>query len=127
MFEVILQHALCFIASVLCFSTCNVLCVVRFSTYAKLNHSLLGTKLKRIPRLLDMDTVMRKTPWDVLFILGGGYAIAAGCSVNTRVLYHVYLTCVLYHVYFTMCTLPCVLYHVYLKRVLYHAYFTMCT
>ena len=92
-----------------------------------------------------MDTVMRKTPWDVLFILGGGYAIAAGCSVNTRVLYHVYLTCVLYHVYFIMCTLPCllyhvyftcvlkactlpcVLYHVYLTRVLYHVYFTMCT
>jgi len=41
-----------------------------------------GTKLKRIPRLLDMDTVMRKTPWDVLFILGGGYAIAAGCSAS---------------------------------------------
>ena len=24
---------------------------------------------------------MKKTPWDVLFILGGGYAIAAGCKV----------------------------------------------
>ena len=42
----------------------------------------LGAKdFTRIKRLLDLDTVMKKTPWDVLFILGGGYAIAAGCKV----------------------------------------------
>ena len=44
---------------------------------------LLGAKdFTRIKRLLDLDTVLKKTPWDVLFILGGGYAIAAGCKVN---------------------------------------------
>lgn len=37
-------------------------------------------RFTRIKRLLDLDTVMKKTPWDILFILGGGYAIAAGCK-----------------------------------------------
>ncbi|KAL5270158.1 hypothetical protein ACHWQZ_G001031 [Mnemiopsis leidyi] len=37
-------------------------------------------KFTRIKRLLDLETVLKKTPWDVLFILGGGYAIAAGCK-----------------------------------------------
>ncbi|XP_063689332.1 Na(+)/citrate cotransporter-like [Bolinopsis microptera] len=39
-----------------------------------------GKRFTRVKRLLDLETVMKKTPWDVLFILGGGYAIAAGCK-----------------------------------------------
>ena len=35
-----------------------------------------------MPRLLDMQTVMTKTPWNVPFILGGGFAIAEGCTVS---------------------------------------------
>lgn len=39
-----------------------------------------GKKFERSEKLLDMDIVMKKTPWDVLILLGGGYAIAHGCK-----------------------------------------------
>ncbi|KAL5262736.1 hypothetical protein ACHWQZ_G008214 [Mnemiopsis leidyi] len=39
-----------------------------------------GKKFKRSEKLLTMDVVMKKTPWDVLVLLGGGYAIAEGCE-----------------------------------------------
>lgn len=39
-----------------------------------------GMKFSRSKKLLTMQTVMEKTPWDVLLLLGGGYAIAAGCE-----------------------------------------------
>ncbi|XP_063693484.1 Na(+)/citrate cotransporter-like [Bolinopsis microptera] len=39
-----------------------------------------GKKFKRSEKLLTMETVMKKTPWDVLILLGGGYAIAEGCE-----------------------------------------------
>ena len=42
----------------------------------------VGKKIQRSEKLLTMETVMLKTPWDVLLLLGGGYAIAEGCEVR---------------------------------------------
>ena len=43
--------------------------------------SLVGKKIERSPKLLSLAVVVKKIPWDVLFLLGGGYAIANGCEV----------------------------------------------
>jgi len=35
------------------------------------------------PRLLDWDTIQKKLPWNVIFILGSGFAIAQAAEVST--------------------------------------------
>lgn len=39
-------------------------------------------RLKAPPAILDWKTVHEKLPWNVVFLLGGGYALAKGSEVR---------------------------------------------
>lgn len=39
-------------------------------------------KLKGPPTLLNWKTVNEKMPWNIVFLMGGGFALAKGCEVR---------------------------------------------
>ena len=49
------------------------------------------SEIEPAPGLLDWKTVHKKMAWDVIIILGGGFAMATACQVTTRLLVAAYI------------------------------------
>jgi len=44
------------------------------------------------PALLDWSTVHRMMPWNIILLLGGGFALADGCKVDPhQVIEYIYI------------------------------------
>lgn len=50
----------------------------------KLLVGLTGKTVKAPPTLLNWQVVHERMPWNIILLLGGGFALAAGSEVNTR-------------------------------------------
>lgn len=44
---------------------------------------LIGKMVKSPPTLLDWQVVHERMPWNIILLLGGGFALAAGSEVRT--------------------------------------------
>ena len=52
------------------------------------------------PRLLDWDSVQHKLPWNVVILLGSGFALAEAAEVANVYVYTCSFVCVCVHVHF---------------------------
>lgn len=48
-----------------------------------LHLGLTGKMVKTPPTLLNWQVVHERMPWNIILLLGGGFALAAGSEVNT--------------------------------------------
>ena len=46
-----------------------------------------GSPLKPPPALLNWDVVHEKMPWNIILLLGGGFALARGSEVHLHYIY----------------------------------------
>lgn len=49
----------------------------------KLHLCPTGKRIKAPPALLTWNVVHERMPWNIVLLLGGGFALAAGSEVNT--------------------------------------------
>lgn len=65
------------------------------SVYIKMFLHVTGKRIKAPPTLLNWQVVHERMPWNIILLLGGGFALAAGSEVNNQKLHIFKLTAAL--------------------------------
>lgn len=63
-----------------------------YSFMFKLHLALTGKMVKSPPTLLTWQVVHERMPWNIILLLGGGFALAAGSEVNTMFFFLLFYT-----------------------------------
>ena len=53
-------------------------------TVSCLGFTFTGKQIKAPPTLLNWQVVHERMPWNIILLLGGGFALAAGSEVGTH-------------------------------------------